>query len=65
MTDFDEGWEDFRASIYKACPGIDTTVVAQVEAAFPDEIELTCWQNNKAQQGACTQPSVAKAPSGE
>jgi hypothetical protein len=50
MTDLDDRWEDFRSRLHEACPEIDSAVVRQVEAAFPGEIELTCWQNEEAQQ---------------
>ena len=50
MTDLDHRWDDFREKLHEAYPGIDSAVVRQVEEAFPGETELTCWNNQEAQQ---------------
>ncbi len=53
--DLDDRWEEFRDRLYDACPGIDSRVEQEVEAAFPEEIELTCWENQQARQGVASQ----------
>ena len=50
VTDFDDRWEDFRARVLTEYPGIDSSVVQQVEDGFPSDQELTCWENQQAQQ---------------
>ena len=52
MTDLDDGWEEFQLRLHEACPDFDSAVERQVEATFPGETELTCWQNEEAQQAA-------------
>jgi hypothetical protein len=56
--DLDDRWEEFRRRLHDACPGIDSEVEQKVEAAFPGEIELTCWENQQAQQGVAPQSAT-------
>lgn len=43
VTDFDDGWEDFRIKLHGQYPGIDSSIVQKVKDDFPSDQELTCW----------------------
>ena len=59
MTDLDERWEDFHGRLHEVYPEIDPVVVGQVKDAFPEEIELTCWKKEQAQQAV--HPTAGRA----
>ncbi len=50
MTDINDELDAFRRVLDRVYPDIDPEVVRQVELAFPGEIELTCWMNEKKDQ---------------